>query len=99
MNPACELNLKSQKAPDCAFDFGTCLAGAQDIWRKALEQAEFRSPLLILDEAHHLKNPATEIASLFVTAEAKDDADAITGMASPPFGAGAGHRVVPCNYL
>jgi len=57
----------------------------QDIWREALRQAEFRSPLIILDEAHHLKNPATELASLFVTDEAKDDADTISGALADGF--------------
>lgn len=44
------------------------------IWSQALKAAHFRSPLLILDEAHHLKNPATELASLFVEEESEDDA-------------------------
>lgn len=41
------------------------------IWRDVLRAARFHSPLVILDEAHHLKNPATRLASLFV----KEDAD------------------------
>jgi len=41
-----------------------------DIWALALRRARFRSPLLIFDEAHHLKNPATRLASLFVDDEA-----------------------------
>lgn len=49
------------------------------IWPKALSQAKFRSPLLILDEAHHLKNPATRLASLFVTDDAREDMNNITG--------------------
>lgn len=49
------------------------------MWPSTLAKARFRSPLLILDEAHHLKNPATRLASLFVTDEARDDAGAITG--------------------
>lgn len=56
------------------------LAGAmQDVWQHALVQAKVRSPLLILDEAHHLKNPATKLASLFVEDDAKADADQISG--------------------
>jgi hypothetical protein len=35
------------------------------VWSQALAQARFRLPLLILDEAHHVKNP-TQLASLFV---------------------------------
>lgn len=41
------------------------------IWHQVLINARFRSPLVILDEAHHLKNPATRLASLFV--EEKDE--------------------------
>jgi superfamily II DNA or RNA helicase len=50
------------------------LAAVMDeVWRLALTRARFRSPLLILDEAHHLKNPATRLASLFVDEEAAKD--------------------------
>lgn len=49
------------------------------IWLEALKAASFRSPLLILDEAHHLKNPATRLASLFVEDEAKAEADLLNG--------------------
>jgi superfamily II DNA or RNA helicase len=50
------------------------LAAVMDeVWRLALARARFRSPLLILDEAHHLKNPATRLASLFVDEEAVKD--------------------------
>ena len=45
------------------------------IWQEALQLAEFRSPLIILDEAHHLKNPRTQLASLFVSEALEDDAD------------------------
>lgn len=44
-------------------------AALRDIWPQALAGARFRSPLLILDEAHHLKNPATRLASLFAHAD------------------------------
>ncbi len=39
----------------------------------ALKLAHFTSPLLILDEAHHLKNPATRLASLFVDDQAAEE--------------------------
>ncbi len=39
------------------------------VWQHALRRAKFRSPLLVLDEAHHVKNPKTKLASLFVTEE------------------------------
>jgi hypothetical protein len=40
-------------------------AAMDKVWKLALRRASFRSPLLILDEAHHVKNPATRLASLF----------------------------------
>ncbi|PAY09505.1 hypothetical protein CK489_08230 [Bradyrhizobium sp. UFLA03-84] len=49
------------------------------MWPSTLAKVRFRSPLLILDEAHHLKNPATRLASLFVTDDAREDAGTITG--------------------
>ena len=51
----------------------------QHIWRTALISVRFRSPLLILDEAHHLKNPGTRLASLFVSDEAREDANLLSG--------------------
>ena len=57
----------------------------QDVWHQALIEAKFRSPLLILDEAHHLKNPATRLASLFVEPEAKEDAGLLEGALSGSF--------------
>jgi superfamily II DNA or RNA helicase len=51
----------------------------QNMWPSILAKAKFRSPLLILDEAHHLKNPATRLASLFVADDAREDSGTITG--------------------
>ncbi len=34
----------------------------QLLWKELLSQARWRSPLLVMDEAHHLKNPATSLA-------------------------------------
>jgi superfamily II DNA or RNA helicase len=39
------------------------ISGLWEVW---LSRASFRSPLLILDEAHHAKNRYTQLASLFV---------------------------------
>lgn len=47
----------------------------KDIWSAALREARFLSPLLILDEAHHLKNPSTRLASLFIDEEAVRDSE------------------------
>ena len=46
-----------------------------ELWDHCLRSLDFRLPLLILDEAHHLKNPKTQFASLFHTQEAADDAN------------------------
>lgn len=47
----------------------------EKVWKVALRRVEFRSPLLILDEAHHVKNPATRLASLFASPEAAEESD------------------------
>lgn len=49
------------------------------LWEKLLSSLEMRLPLLILDEAHHLKNARTRLASLFQDAEAQDDAEQLKG--------------------
>ena len=36
-----------------------------DVWRECMSAVRKRSPLLILDEAHHAKNPWTALARLF----------------------------------
>ncbi len=52
------------------------LSGAmKQVWKKSLRAARFNSPLLILDEAHHLKNPETRFASLFVDEEAAQESE------------------------
>ena len=48
------------------------------LWEKCVRSLRLRLPLLILDEAHHLKNPETRLASLFRTVESRDDANEIT---------------------
>lgn len=45
------------------------------VWKELLRKANFRSPLLILDEAHHVKNPGTRLASLFVDDEAAKESE------------------------
>lgn len=42
------------------------------LWSAALRSASIRSPLLVVDEAHHLKNPSTRLASLFADPESED---------------------------
>lgn len=57
----------------------TLALSLQGIWEEALIEVRFTSPLLILDEAHHLKNPATRLASLFVEEEAEEDSQVLQG--------------------
>lgn len=48
-----------------------------DVWRAWLRETRFHSPLLIFDEAHHLKN-VTQLASLFIEEGAKEDSEAVS---------------------
>jgi Helicase conserved C-terminal domain/SNF2-related domain len=47
-------------------------------WTQNLGALDVHLPLLILDEAHHLKNP-TRLARLFANGEAEQDAEALQG--------------------
>ena len=49
----------------------------KEVWKQCLSQLQFRLPLLVMDEAHHLKNDDTQLASLFRCQEATDDAEEI----------------------
>lgn len=48
-----------------------------DLWRTWQRAARFRSPLLVFDEAHHLKN-WTRLSSLFAEEGATEDSDAVS---------------------
>ncbi len=48
------------------------------VWKECLIKFRQRLPLLILDEAHHLKNSATRLATLFHSEDAQADADEIS---------------------
>jgi superfamily II DNA or RNA helicase len=48
-----------------------------DVWQTWLGHTRFHSPLLIFDEAHHLKN-MTQISSLFVEEGAKEDSETVS---------------------
>jgi len=52
-------------------------AALRPAWKECLQKARLRLPLLILDEAHHLKNDDTKLASLFRCQEASDDMDEV----------------------
>ncbi len=50
-------------------------AKLQDVWRRCLKHLDFKLPLLVMDEAHHLKNPGTRLSSLFQNPDAEGDAE------------------------
>ena len=50
----------------------------RDLWGRCLSQMKLELPLLILDEAHHLKNAWTQTSSLFRDDEAAEDANQIS---------------------
>jgi hypothetical protein len=51
-----------------------------EVWREAMTQVRYHLPLLILDEAHHVKNP-NQLASLFF-----DDEESTGGLDGSLFG-------------
>jgi len=53
-------------------------AQISELWRNCIRELSFRLPLLILDEAHHLKNPQTQLASLFRSQQVKEDVEEVT---------------------
>ncbi|MGE3491261.1 MAG: helicase-related protein [Vicinamibacterales bacterium] len=44
-----------------------------DLWKDLLAKAQWRSPLLVMDEAHHLKNAETALARHFKAADIDQD--------------------------
>lgn len=50
------------------------MTAIQDVWNSAIGHAAISSPLLILDEAHHVRHN-TRVAGLFTTPEAQGDAE------------------------
>lgn len=47
------------------------------IWQQCVSGLRLKLPLLIMDEAHHLKNAGTNLAGLFQDEDAKEDADEV----------------------
>lgn len=43
------------------------------LWKDLLTQTRWRSPLLVMDEAHHLKNPATSLARQLQSIDSEQD--------------------------
>lgn len=50
----------------------------REVWKACMAKLRLRLPLLILDEAHHLKNPNTQLASLFRCEESREDAEEVS---------------------
>lgn len=50
----------------------------RELWADALGNLNIHLPLLIMDEAHHLKNPWTRLATLFANPEAESDVEAVS---------------------
>ncbi len=48
-------------------------AAEEELWKDLLAQARWRSPLLVMDEAHHLKNPGTALARQLQKPESQQD--------------------------
>jgi superfamily II DNA or RNA helicase len=45
----------------------------EKLWKDVLRKSHWRSPLLVMDEAHHLKNPGTALARQLQSAELTED--------------------------
>lgn len=56
-----------------------------EVWRRCLSSADLHLPLLVLDEAHHAKNPGTRLASLFADDEDRREAGLLSGPLSGVF--------------
>jgi hypothetical protein len=50
----------------------------REVWAEAMGSMNIHLPLLIMDEAHHLKNPWTRLATLFANPEAQSDVEAVS---------------------
>lgn len=45
----------------------------EELWKQLLSRTTWRSPLLVMDEAHHLKNPATSLARQLQSPDSESD--------------------------
>ena len=45
----------------------------EDLWKKLLAEIRWRSPLLVMDEAHHLKNPGTALVRQLQSQDSEQD--------------------------
>lgn len=51
----------------------TLIKAEKTMWNAVLAQSSWRSPLLVLDEAHHLKNPGTALARQLQSPDSEND--------------------------
>jgi len=72
--PLRESSRVKERLQDVRHALGEALG---DLWREWLRKTSFRSPLLVFDEAHHLKNP-TKLSSLFADEGAHEDSEAVS---------------------
>ena len=54
-------------------------SAVEAVWREALSAANLHLPLLVLDEAHHAKNPGTRLAGLFADSDESGEARMLSG--------------------
>src|SRR5207245_1282984 len=45
----------------------------EELWKDLLTRTRWRSPLLVMDEAHHLKNPGTSLARQLQSPDSEQD--------------------------
>ena len=57
----------------------------EGLWKRLISHSRWRSPLLIMDEAHHLKNPGTLLARQLQSAESQGDLKVGDGALSKSF--------------
>lgn len=51
----------------------------RNAWHECMRRIDLQLPLLILDEAHHLKNADTQLAKIFRSPDSEKDADELSG--------------------
>ncbi|MFN8172449.1 MAG: DEAD/DEAH box helicase [Candidatus Nanopelagicales bacterium] len=73
---ALPVNRNTSFARRVAAAKGGLQSEVQTVWDGAISHAPIRSPLLILDEAHHVRNDG-KVAGLFASPEAAEDAEAL----------------------
>ena len=60
--PSSPYRVNGERIP---FERRRFVTAVREAFKSVLQNADWHTPLLILDEAHHLKNPSTRVHSLF----------------------------------